>query len=474
MKRTFGLTAMALASGCSLSPKYVRPAPTVPANFKAGDARADAASAALAYRAVFRDARLQSIIARALANNQNLRAALANVEAARALYRVQRAALLPTVAATGGVTVRDGGTGGSSGGSGSAGTTGSTGRGGQTTSFTADVGASAFELDLFGRVRSLSAAALDSYLATEAGARATRLTLVADTASAYYTLATDRSLLAISNETAAIATRSVTLTRARLQGGISPRTELRQAETILETARADAANLAAIVQQDRDAIDLLIGAPSTDADVPPSIETVGALVAPPPVGLDSSILLRRPDVVQAEYQLQAANARIGAARAAFFPRISLTGIAGFASTALSSLFSGGAFSYSAGPALSLPIFDGGANRGNLAYTRAQADAAVATYQRAIQLAFRDVADALARRATLADQLGAQVRLEAAARDSAFLTDARYRGGVASFLESLDAQRQLFTARRSLANTRLVGALNAVAIYRSLGGDPTLG
>ena len=468
--RAAAALALVLLGGCSLTPRYARPEPAIPASFKGTAGETGLAS--LDYRAVFRDPRLQSLIAHSLATNQNLRVALANVEAARGLYRVQRAALLPTVAGTGGVTIRDGSTGSGAGGVGGAG--GAAGRGGETTSFTANIGASAFELDLFGRVRSLSAAALDTYLATEAGARAARLTLVADTAAAYFTLATDRSLLAISTETAAIATRSVALTRARLQGGIAPRTDLRQAEQILFTARSDAANLTTLVQQDRDALDLLVGAPVTDAELPPSIETAVTLVAPPPVGLDSSILLRRPDVVQAEYQLQAANARIGAARAAFFPRISLTGIAGFASTALSSLFSGGSFSYSAGPALSVPIFDGGATRGNLSATRAQYDAAVATYQRAIQLAFRDVADALARRATLGDQARAQTDLEAAARDSAALTDARYRGGVASFLESLDAQRSLFAARRSLANTRLVAALNAVALYRSLGGDPTLG
>ena len=468
MNRAAILAAIALG-GCSLQPHYTRPAPAVPSLFPvlSGGLPAETDLAAFDYRSVFRDARLQGLIARALTDNQNLRAAIANVEAARGLYRVQRAALLPTIMGTSGATLRDGGTGGEST------TAGTVGRG-QVTTLSVDVGASAFELDLFGRVRSLSASALDSYLATEAGGRATRLTLVADLADAWFTLATDRTLLGIAQDTVAIATRSVALTRARLTGGIAPRTDVRQAETILATAQSDAANLTTVVQQDRDALDLLVGAPVADAELPLSIEAVENRIAPPPVGLDSTVLLRRPDVVQAEYLLQAANARIGAARAAFFPRISLTGLGGFASTALSTLFTGGAFNYSAGAGASVPIFEGGANRGNLVFARAQAEAATATYQRAIQSAFRDVADALARRATVEEQTAAQVRLEAAARDTAFLADARYRGGVTSFLESLDAQRALFTARRSLATTRLIRARSGVTLYRALGGDPTLG
>ena len=465
MKRAMALLLIGSLGACSLQPKYIRPLPAVPSGWRVADPALLASEtdlASIGYRSVFRDPRLQALIGRALASNQDLKIAVANVAAARGLYRVQRAALLPTIDASAAASIRDSGSGASS-------STTTTSRG-ATESYSIDVGASAFELDLFGRVRSLSDAALNSYFGTEAAARATRLTLVADTADAYYTLATDRSLLAIARETVASADRSVTLTRARLQGGIAPRTDLRQAETVLATAQSDVASLTTIVQQDRNAIDLLVGGTVTDAELPTSIEAVDGLVAPVPVGLDSSILLRRPDVVEAEYQLRAANARIGAARAAFFPRISLTGLAGLASNALSSLFTGGAFNYSAGASATLPIFDGGANRANLATVRAQADAATATYQRAIQSAFRDVSDALARRATISDQAAAQTKLEFAARDTAYLTDARYRGGVASFLESLDAQRALYSARRSLTNVRLVRASNAVALYRALGGD----
>lgn len=459
MRRAPVLTALLLGA-CSMEPKYVAPTPAVPASWPVGDPALKASEAALptlSYRDVFRDPKLQGLIARGLQNNQDVKLAVANITSARGLYRVQRAALLPAIDASAGVTVRDSGSG----------------SGGSTTTYSADVGTSGFEIDLFGRVRSLSNAALNSYFATEAAARAVRLTLVSDIADAYLTLATDRTLLAIARETAASAERSVTLTRARLQGGVAPRTDLRQAETVLATAQSDVANLTTIVQQDRNALDLLVGVPVGDTDLPASIEAVENLVTPVPAGMDSAILLRRPDVVEAEFRLRAANAQIGAARAAFFPRISLTGLAGFASNALGSLFTGDAFNWTVAPGATLPLFDGGANAGNLANARGQFDAATANYQKTIQVAFRDVANALARRATIADQTAAQTRLEEAASDTATLTEARYRGGVASFLESLDAQRSLYSARRSLASTRLVRASNLVDLYRSIGGDPNL-
>ncbi|MES2290853.1 MAG: efflux transporter outer membrane subunit [Pseudomonadota bacterium] len=461
MRRTSVLAALLLGA-CSLEPKYVAPTPAVPASWPVGDPALKASEAALptlGYRDVFGDPRLQSLIERGLKNNQDVQLAVANITSARGLYRIQRAALLPAIDATAGISIRDGGT---------------TGTGSPTTTYSADVGTSGFEIDLFGRVRSLNHAALNNYFATEAAARAVRLTLVSDIADAYFTFATDRTLLAIARETASSAERSVTLTRARLQGGIAPRTDLRQAETVLATAQSDVANLTTIVQQDRNALDLLVGAPVTDADLPENIESVENTIKPVPAGLDSSILLRRPDVVEAEFRLRATNAQIGAARAAFFPRITLTGLAGFASTALGSLFTGNAFNFTVAPNATLPLFDGGANQGNLTNARGQFDAATANYQKTVQVAFRDVANALARRATIADQTNAQTRLEAAAADTAALTEARYRGGVASFLESLDAQRSLYSARRSLAATRLLRASNLVDLYRSIGGDPTLG
>ncbi|MFZ4746850.1 MAG: efflux transporter outer membrane subunit [Sphingomonas sp.] len=466
--------AAAMLGGCSLGPKYVTPLPAVPQSWPVGDPAlrtSEASLPSLAYRDVFRDPHLQNLIAQGLANNQDIRIAVANIAAARGLYRVQRAALLPSINASGSALIREGGIGGFGGNNANGG--GVNANGGSITQYSVSIGASAFEIDLFGRIRSQSNAALNSYFATEAAARAVRLTLVADIADAYLTLATDRTLLGIALDTVRSAERSVTLTRARLAGGVAPRTDFRQAETVLATAQSDAANLTTLVAQDRNALDLLVGAPVASGDLPASIEAVESAIAPVPAGLESSILLRRPDVIEAEFRLRSANAQIGAARAAFFPRISLTSLAGFASTALGSLFSGGAFNYSVAPGVTLPLFDGGANRGNLAVARAQFEVATATYQRTIQAAFRDVVDALARRATITDQAGAQIRLEAAAQDTVRLTDARYRGGVASFLESLDAQRSLYGARRSLASTRLVRARNLVDLYRAVGGDPTL-
>lgn len=448
-------------AGCSLAPPRVQPEPAVPASWPVGDAylrNSEATLPKVDYHDLFRDPRLQTLIERAIANNQDVRLALANIAATRGQLRVQRAQLFPQISAAGSATRAD---------RGSASTIGS---GGINNSFAFDVGLSAFEIDLFGRVRSLSDAALQQLLGTEAALRAARLSLVAEVASAYLTLATDRSLLAIARETEDTATRSVQLTEARRAGGVAPRSDVRQAETVLAQARADRASQITLVAQDRNAIELLVGAPVGDTDLADSIESIDGLFDEIPAGLDSRVLLRRPDVVQAEYLLYAANARIGAARAAFFPTISLTAVAGFASGSLTSLFTRDAFAWSARPAISLPIFDAGSRRGNLETVEAQRDAALATYQKTIQTAFREVADALARRGTIDDQMRAQADLEAAARDSYFLADARYREGVDAFLSSLDAQRTLYTARRSLASIRRVRAGNLVELYRTLGGS----
>lgn len=498
------LGASALA-GCSMEPKYVRSELPVPPSWPVGDAylrQSEAALPAITYRDVFRDRRLQALIDSALVNNRDLRVSAANIAAARAQYRIQRADLFPAVDASGRYTYSGGGngarsvagsgsTGGTGTGTGTGGTgtgtggadTGGTGTGTSTgtvttssagnSAFSASVGTTAFELDLFGRIRSLSRAALDRYFATEAGARATRLTLVGDIADAWLTYAADQSLLKIARDTATSAQKSVRLTRARLEGGISARTDLRQAEQILETANADLAQQTTLVAQDANALQLLVGAPLDPALLPASIDEAQATIATLPAGLDSGILLRRPDVVQSEYELRAYNAEIGAARAALFPRISLTGLVGFASTALSSLFSGGAFNYSVAPSVSYPIFQAGAARNNVRYTEAQRDAALSTYEKTIQTAFQETADALARQGTLAAQLRAQTNFQIAAADTLRLVNARYQGGIDTFLSSLDAQRSFYTAQRTLVSTTLVGASNRVTLYRVLGGDSSL-
>ena len=470
MRRTilmFG--ASACLAGCSFEPHYVRPASPVPPSWPQGDAyltQSEAALPSVDYRQVFKDPRLQQIITQALQNNRDLRVSVANIEQARAEYRIQRADLLPEIDATGQASFRGG-----SGSSASSG--GATASGGAKRSYSVDVGASAFEIDLFGRVRSLSHAALDQYFATEAGARATRLTLVNDVATAWLTYAADKSLLKIAEDTAANAAQSVKLTQQRLDGGIAPRTDLRQAQTVLDTAQSDVAQQKTLLAQDANALQLLVGAPVDPALLPASIEQVAPTMGEVPAGLDSSILFRRPDVVEAEYQLRAANAQIGAARAELFPRISLTSLAGFASTALSALFDHGSFSYSATPSISYPIFRAGAARAGVAQSKAARDAALATYEKAIQSAFRDVADALARRGTIDAQATADRNNVAHSADNYRLSDARYKGGIDTYLNSLDAQRTLYSAQRTYVSTELTKATNLVNLYTALGGDATL-
>ena len=466
MRRLALFLAATSLGACSMDPHYVRPELPVPPSWPVGDAylkQSEAALPSISYRDIFRDPRLQTLIEQALVNNRDLRVAAANIASARAQYHIQRAELLPEVDASAGYRFADPGGGNSSG--------TSTNR--ASGSFSADIGINAFEIDLFGRVRSLSRAAQNRYFETEAAARTTRLTLVGDIGTAWLTYASDRSLLKIAQDTAASAGESVKLTKARLDGGIAPRTDLAQAQIVLTTAQSDLAQQTTLVAQDVNALQLLVGAPIDPALLPASIDEAAKSFAELPAGLDSGILLRRPDVVQAEYELRATNAEIGAARAALFPRISLTALAGFASGPLGSLFTGGAFNYSVAPNVSYPIFRAGAGKAGVRQSEAQRDAALATYEKAIQTAFREVSDALARRGTIEAQTTAQRALTAAASDNYRLSDARYRGGIDTFLQSLDAQRSLYSAQRSLIATELVAASNRVTLYRVLGGDATL-
>jgi multidrug efflux system outer membrane protein len=456
--RRFAPVLALLASSCmSLEPNYVRPGPAVPVSWPVGDAylaQSEAALPAVTYKDIFRDPRLQTLIEQALANNRDLMAAAANITAAREQYRIQRAGRLPTVNAGAGATL-----------------TGD--KNNANASYDAGVSVPSFEIDLFGRVRSLSHAQLERYFATEAAARATRLALVASIADAWLVYGADSSLLGIANETARSAATTVKLTRARLEGGVAPRTDLSQAEQILTGAEADVARQTTALAQDVNALQLLVGAPIDPALLPKSIDEAAPTVAELPAGLDSSILLRRPDVVEAEYQLRAANAQIGAARAALFPRISLTGLLGLASEALSSLFTGGAFGWSAGADATYTLFQGGAGRANVRLTEAQRRAAVADYQKAIQAAFREVSDALARRGTMGTELDARTRQAAAAADALKLSEARYRAGIENFLATLDAQRSSYSAQLVLVRTKLESAQNLVDLYQSLGGDDLL-
>ena len=458
MNRAVTLLAL-LATGCTtMQPKYVQPDPSIPASWPVGDpylVAAEAGLPALTYKQVFTDPRLQTLIAQAIANNRDLRTAAANVAAAREQYRIQRASQLPTVDASGGATFsgdKDNGV---------------------SARYDAGISVPSFEIDLLGRLRSLTDVQLNRYFATEAGARATRLTLVANIANAWLDYAADSSLLRISTETAASAEKSVRLTRIRLEGGIAPRTDLDQAEQILATAQADLARERTLVAQDVNALQLLVGAPIAPPLLSGSIDDAFGTIAPVSPGLDSYVLLRRPDVVQAEYQLRAADANIGAARAALFPKITLTGLLGFASSALLKLLSAGAFGWSAGANANYTIFQAGAGHANVRLTEAQQRAAVSSYQSAIQTAFRDVADALARRGTINDEIGARTRQQAATADAYLLTEARYREGIDPFLTVLDAQRSYYASQQTLVNTKLTAAQNIVTTYQAIGGDALL-
>ncbi|HMI20147.1 MAG TPA: efflux transporter outer membrane subunit [Sphingomonas sp.] len=462
MKRLLPLTALLLA-GCDLAPHYNRAGLPAPASLPSGGIYPVAATPAtqapdLAWQDFFVDPALRQVIATGLANNRDLRVALANVEQARAQYRVQRADLLPTIGANAGATYARGS---------SAQTVPGVGR--TSHIYSVDAGFSAFEIDLFGRVRNLTKAALDQYLATEEGARATRITLISEIASAYLTMAADQDQLRISQSTLESFRQTVDLTTAQFDHGVISELEVRQAQTNYEQARYDIAALQTQIARDQNALNLLVGTTVAADLLPTALDDHGFTLADLPAGLSSDVLLRRPDVLQAEDQLKAQYANIGAGRAAFFPQISLTALAGTLSSGLSGLFDHGNYTYQVAPAASQTIFDFGRNAANLRYAKASRDAALATYEKAIQTAFREVADALAERGTIDEQLTARANRVEAAGTAYKLSDARYRSGVDPFLTTLDSQRTFYAAQQNLVQTRLDAASNLVELYRALGG-----
>ena len=331
------------------------------------------------------------------------------------------------------------------------------------------VGVSAYELDLFGKLRNLSRAALDQYFSTRDARDAAQISLVGEVAAAYLTLASDRSLLMIAQETVASGERTVELTQSRHTVGVASGLDVAQAQTIVEQARFDVQRLTTQVAQDRNALDLLVGAPVADELLPTALGDPVVVLSRLPTGLTSSVLLRRPDVLQAENQLKASDADIGAARAAFFPSITLTGSGGLISNSLSNLFKGAAATWAFAPAISQPIFDAGVNGGNLALAKAQRDLAIDTYEKAVQTAFREVADALAQRGTIEGELKAQQRLVAANQTSMRLANARYAQGADTFLNALIAQRAYYAAQQTLVSTQQTEATNLIALYTALGG-----
>ncbi|MCJ2182680.1 efflux transporter outer membrane subunit [Novosphingobium sp. 1949] len=466
MPRTKLLTALCLAgafapalAGCDMAPKYVAPANPAPPQWPQGAAypAASEGDAGLPWRTVFADERLQKVIAMALANNQDLAATLANVASARAQYHVERSYQLPTIAGGADASVTEAGLS----------------QFAQSQSYSADVGASSFELDLFGRVKNQSRQYLETYLSTQSGYRSARLTLVANVATAYVTLASDRDLLALAKKTEASATHTLTLQQTLYKNGLTDGATVASAETVVEQARSDVASQTTLVAQDRNALELLTGGPIEDALLPASLLELEPHITTVPAGLSSTVLLQRPDVVEAEHELKSTYAQIGAARAAFFPTISLTGTLGFASTALSSLFTGGAFTATGSGSASLPIL-GGETKGNLEYAKAQRDYYLANYRSTVQSAFKDVADGLARRGTIADQRRAQDRLVDAAQRSYRLSDQQYRAGIGTYLDALTAQRELYADQQTRIATVLADLTNRVTLYSAIGADASLG
>lgn len=467
-----GAAVAAVLCACTLEPHYNRPASPVPA-LQSGATDGTAATD-IGWREFFPDAQLQQLIALALSQNRDLRVAALNVQSAQAQYRIQRAQLFPTVDASAveqvqripiGVLEAEVPAGAALGG----GAASALPSGITLHTYDVGVGFTNYELDLFGRIRSLSHAALQQYFSSDETRRSVQLTLVAEIATAYLAVLADQTLLDITRDTLKSQQDSYALTQKLFNGGTSTELAVRQAESTVDTAEANIALYDRQLAQDRNALQLLLGAPiPDDIDFSRGLDR-GDMIAELEEGIPSDVLVRRPDVLAAEHQLIAANAQIGAARAAFFPSISLTGSLGTESTQLSGLFKAGSRAWSFSPDISVPIFAGGANVANLQATKLARDTAVAQYEKAIQSAFREVADALVARGTLDDQLAAQQALVTASEKAYRLADMRYRGGVDSFLTALVAQVSLYSAEQQLQTVRLMRLQNLVTLYKALGG-----
>lgn len=449
--------ALAFLGGCSMAPSYERPAAPVPASWQ-GAATAGKTATDTRWHDFFTDDRLRKVIQLALDNNRDLRVTVANIEKARAQYRVQRASQFPAINATGSETA-----------SRTPPELSSTGRDYVSHTYSASVGFTSYELDLFGRIQSLKEQALAQYLATEEAQRSTQISLVADTVTGWLTLAADRERLKLAQDTLSTQQESLKLIQLRYDVGTATGVDLAQAKTSVESARYDVARYTSQVALDVNALNLLLGTSLPDDLQPQALPeqiSVQEELAP---GLPSETLLRRPDVRESEQTLIAANANIGAARAAFFPRISLTASTGFGSNQLSDLFLGESRAWSFVPQISIPIFNAGSNRANLDAAKAERDAALAQYEKAVQTAFREVSDALAQRSTLDEQVAAQRDLNAATDDALRLSRARYDKGVDAYSTVLDSQRSQYSAQQTLITARLARQSNFVTLYKVLGG-----
>jgi multidrug efflux system outer membrane protein len=460
-----------LISGCTLAPTYQRPAAPINGQWPSGPAYAgdvaqtsaaqssvQGAAADIGWREFFADARLQKLIELALANNRDLRVAALKVEQTRAQYQIKRADLLPSISATAAGSRQH-----------TPADLSSSGREATSSQYSAGLGFTAFELDLFGRVQSLKNEALETYFASQSARTSAEITLVAEVANQYLTLRALDEQLALAHRTLEAQQNSLQLTQKRFDVGNVSGLDVASAQTQVETAKANLAALAQQRAQAENALTLLVGQPlPTDLAAGQPFKAQG-LLTDLPAGLPSDLLERRPDIIEAEHQLKAANANIGAARAAFFPSISLTGSFGSASRELGNLFKPGQLAWSFVPQISLPIFEAGRNIAGLDLSKVNKQIAVAQYEKSIQAAFREVSDALTARAMLEQQIAAQEGLEKATAQRYQLAELRYRNGVDSYLTLLDAQRSLYSAQQGLIQARLARLTNLVTLYKALGG-----
>ena len=463
MKRlTLGATLLVALTGCAnLAPDFERPAAPIAAQWPESATAALGQGKPLAdvdWQEFFTDTRLKELIAFALQNNRDLRVAALNIEKARAQYQITGAARFPSINLTGSQTAQR-----------PAEDLSPTGSQDIVRQYSLGVGFSGFELDFFGRVGNLKDQALEQYLATEDARRTAQISLVAEVVNTWLALAADQERLQLARATFDSQQKSFALNQRSFDLGVATALDLNQSRMALESARADAARYTASAAQDRNALTLLAGGPIPEALIPTSLTEVAAALSDVPAGVPSETLLQRPDIVQAERLLRAANAGIGAARAAFFPRITLTASGGFGSRHLANLFDANNDTWTFVPQIVLPIFNAGSNQAALDSARADQKIRIAQYEKAIQSAFRETADALAVRATVSEQLAAQQALVDAASESYRLAEMRFDKGVDSYLSVLDSQRSHYSAQQGLIATRLARQSNAVTLYKVFGG-----
>ena len=472
----FALTASALSlTACiDLAPFYQRPAAPVPATFGQPDANQKALSE-LAWRSFISDQRLQQVVDLSLKNNRDLKIASLNIEKSRALYQVQRADLFPTIAASLSETASKGmasaanNVAGNTSGA-ATGTAGSSNRSGNISHiYRASVGFSAYELDLFGRIRNLNEQALQTFYADEENRKSTQISLIAEVATAWLALAADKMRLDIAQQTLQSQQATYEINQKMFDLGVANALTLKQLQTSVDSARVAVATYKLQIQQDINALNLLAGSAVPVALLPDGkLENV-ALATPLPRGVSSETLQQRPDVRAAEHLLQGANANIGALRAAFFPTISLTTTVGTASNELNGLFRSGSGIWTFVPQISVPIFNAGRNSANLEVGKKNQEILLAQYEKTVQTAFKEVADVLVQREGLQAQIEAQTSLTDAATEAFRLADARFRNGIDSYLVVLDAQRTLYTAQQSLVTLQLNDAASQLTLYKAMGG-----